>query len=154
MTPAELKAHRDELEREIANLPPGWGDRPLRLRGRRRALSLDVYQKKMAVYRAVKVLILVACQKTTVDVSDLATFHQGTEEAPFLFGRDVMQYIDTLRTRALALRVQYIHLHHPGFGLQAGEDRPATIAENSRTIAWFSEQFRPLDELFAKYIYL
>lgn len=152
----ELIAHRSELWEYLKALPMAWvdADRKPRRQAPQRVLSLDVYDRKVGIYRAVYELIRIAVQNATVELPELFAFYAATDEALFMFGKDVEDYLQNLQEKALLLRLTHLHMSHPSFGTRPNEDRPKTIKDNADLLVWFSEQPAVLRQLFSRYIRL
>ena len=156
-TQAELLAHRAALIDYLATLPAAWADSSraiVKRRARRIALSPEVYERKIQIYRAVRGLILKASQKATIEWPELFEFNTATDEAIFLFGSDVDEYLKELHRKSIELHTTREELRIPGFGARPGEDRQETVRMNTNAMKWFTSQLDVARELFSRYIYL
>lgn len=151
---AELLAHRAALLDYLAKLPAAWADNPIRLSARRRPLATDVYERKIAIYRAVRALVIKVTQDATIEWHDLFTFNAATDEAIFMFGVDVDEYLKELHQRCVLLHVTHVQLSNGRFGTQPGEDRSQTVHENVDHLSWFTKQLDVVRQLFSRYIYI
>jgi hypothetical protein len=69
-------------------------------------LNLDLYDKRFKVFDAARNLVVHVLQEGRVDAHEIIRFNVGVLDAVFLFEADVVNYLDHLRERALALRTK------------------------------------------------
>jgi hypothetical protein len=79
-----------------------------------RKLNLDVYDKRFKVYEAARSLMGTFLREGSVTTKDILMFNTGVAEAPFLFGQDLVNYLDHLRIRAAALHTKTTQLSAMG----------------------------------------
>jgi hypothetical protein len=154
-TKQELLPHRAALVEYLAALPVAWADsRPIKLGARRRPLSSDVYDRKILIYRAVRELIITAAQKTTIEWPELFAFNRTTDEAIFMFGSDVDEYLKELHHKCIELHTTHVELSSPSFGTRPGQDLSQTINDNANVLLWFTQQLDVARQLFSRYLYI
>jgi len=73
------------------------------LRIKRNQFRSDLMEKRIAILSAIRDLLLAAIKDRHPDLSDLDKFDAVTVDAPFLFGTEVMSYLDTLRNNYMAI---------------------------------------------------
>jgi hypothetical protein len=88
----------------------------------------------------------------TVTLEQLLQFLLDTDEAIFMFDREVSDYLQTLYKNAAKLYSTNKRLANSN--LPIGEARSKLEEENSELLIWFTEQIEIVRNLFYKYIYL
>jgi hypothetical protein len=155
-TQHELLAHRAALLEYLQALPAPWADArtPIKLSSRRRPLPSDVYDRKIPIYRAVRDLIIKAAQNATIEWPELFAFNRATDEAIFMFGIDVDEYLKELHRKCIELHTTHVELSSPSFGMQPGQDRAQTASDNAAVLLWFTKQLDVARQLFSRYLYI
>ena len=115
---------------------------------------MEVYDRKIAIYRIVRELIIKATQKGTIEWAELFAFNTATDEAIFMFGADIEAYLKELHHKCTQLHMTHVQLSSPVFGTRPCEDLAQTIQANTSVLLWFTEQLEPLRQLFSRYIYI
>jgi hypothetical protein len=88
-------------------------------RTNRRQLRLALFDRRMSVYNSTKAIILVAIQKTRLELNDILTFDFETREHEFLFGSDITDYLKEVRDKAMELYKQDLPPLKPAEGRTA-----------------------------------
>ena len=153
ITPTELCFYRDELVAYVKDpkMAAAWADTTPIARSRRspHVASLEVYDRKVQVYREARKLILLACTDATVTLPELGKFNEATDEAVFLFNSEVERYLRELYTRASKLRLTQVKLDNESL-----LDRHLVAEENSEHLLWFLDQLGAARKVFAKQLWL
>jgi hypothetical protein len=157
LTKGEVKRFRDELYAFVATEPQlAWPDYPAmkdKLKAPKRpSLSLEVYDRKMQVYRIVREFFSVVFTYASVNIEQLQQFARDTDEAIFLFDRELADYIREIYKKAVSLH--YTHERRMDQRLPVGEARSQLAEEDGKLLTWFSEQYEIARELFYKHIAL
>ena len=109
-------------------------------------LNLDLYEKRFAVFRAARTLLVDIVQHDHVDTSELNKFNISTADAVFLFDHDIVEYLHGLRRKALRL-----HVLNAQRDAQPNEERRTKIVdaaadqfmELSNDLSIMVEKFKP-----------
>jgi hypothetical protein len=67
-------------------------------------LRLDLYEKRLAVYHALKDLLGAVMRDADLKIEVLRDFALRSGEAVFLFGPDITEYLDQVKKTAIQLR--------------------------------------------------
>jgi hypothetical protein len=84
-----------------------WPDvpTPTGLKRKHRELSLELYDRRIRIYRTAKDLIGRVVALAAVDMDAVRQFGLDTEEAAFLFDQDVADFLAELYKRGISLAV-------------------------------------------------
>ena len=145
-TPDELIAYRNMLHEHMAS-PAAWPDaRAGRTHGA--GVSLEVFDRRIPVYRATLKFLHEVIKGTKLDLEPLFSFARDTDEALFLFDDALSDYLRELYRRAVRLRATYAMRHEP-------DHRTADLSKEwSEAMLWFTEQFEEVRSRFAPYLRL
>jgi hypothetical protein len=147
-TPEELRRHKGLLDEYLAS-PQSWPDfgSPLRVRNVP-GVSIEVFEKRVPVYRATVKFIRTVSQINNIKLSDLFEFAAQTDEALFLFDDSIAWYLSLLFKRGLQLRAV-------GLMLEPVDRRtPELIREQTELALWFSQQFEETRKRFVGFLRL
>jgi hypothetical protein len=70
-----------------------------------RKTILDLFDRRMDVYNAIRQVITKVNTSGRCDDATLFEFDQAIDRAPFLFGKDVTQYLTKMRTQLIELNL-------------------------------------------------
>jgi len=145
-TPEELRAYQAMLIEYLAS-PSAWPDAGT-TRTNAPGVSLEVFDRRVPIYRATIEFIRTMLQGTRVDLQVIFKFAADTDEALFLFDDEMAAYLAELYKKAVRLRAVFTMLEPP-------ERRtPELIQEESDLMLWFSEQFEVARNRFVPYLRL
>lgn len=155
-TKKEVEHYRDELY-DLMDLQNSmlWNednDMEEVQQNKRSGLSLEVYDRKIKVYRAVKEFLLYVMATAQPSGEKLHEFSEKTDEAIFLFDQKVSEYISQIYSKAV--RQRYLNKRLNDRNLPIGEKRREYADEDYKISIFYSEQRKKLKNLFSKYIYL
>lgn len=119
---------------------------------RSQALSLEVYEKKIQIYRATRRFLNLVLVNGTITVEQLADFSIETDEALFLFDKRVADYLQKLYKNAVKLYSYNNRLSSSRPPI--GEELSKLVEEDSGLLIWFTEQIEAARNLFYNYISL
>ena len=119
-------------------------------RTNRSKLRLDLYERRFRVFDAVRNLLATVGRDGALELKDVQDFVVGTSETTFLFGADIVGYIEQLRLKAADLR--RVHRTLADNALPVGPERNQAATEDAALITWFAEQFEESKKRFAKYL--
>jgi hypothetical protein len=115
-------------------------------------LKAELYDRRLQVYQSVVDFIAQAMRNGTLANEDFGRLSMGTAQAFFLFGQDVMDYIQTVREKGAALLRTSEELHSPNPEHQA--QRSKLSAERAELATWFGYQFDESRRVFAQHLAL
>ena len=72
----------------------------------RRQYRLALFEKRMKVFEATQTLIATIIRDATIDLNQLFQFLRETRDASFLFGPEIVEYMDDLYRRGTELRAR------------------------------------------------
>jgi hypothetical protein len=142
--PNELIAYRTMLHEQMAS-PAAWPDAGAgRTHGS--GVSLEVFDRRIPVYRATLAFLREVIKGTKLDLETLFAFARDTDEALFLFDDALSEYLRELYRRAVQLRATYSMRQEP-------DHKTADLSKQwSEAMLWFSEQFDEVRRRFAPYL--
>jgi hypothetical protein len=154
---AEIHSFKRELHSYIStkrNSP--WPDN-LELDGdneeiQRSYLSLEVYEKKIRIYRVVRQFLSSTVSEATATVEDLFKFANETDEALFLFDKELSDYLRELYRKGV--RLYSINKRLKNRRLSFGEERNQLADEDCELLEWFVQQLEVMRIVFYKHISL
>jgi hypothetical protein len=157
LTKGEVKRFRDELYAFVATEAQlAWPDYPAvkhkAKAPQRPSLSPEAYERKMQVYRIVREFLSVIFTYASVNIEQLQQFARDTDEAIFLFDRELADYLREIYKKAVSLH--YTHARLVDQRLPVGEERSKLAEEDGKLLTWFSEQYEIAREQFYKHIAL
>lgn len=157
LTKGEVKRFRDELYAFVATEPQlAWPDYPAvrdKVKAPKRpSLSPEAYERKIQVYRIVMGFLSVKFANASVNIEQIRQFARDTDEAIFLFDRDLADYLREIYKKAVSLR--YTNERLADQRLPVGEERSKLAGEDENLLNWFSEQHEIARKQFYKHIAL
>ncbi len=157
LTKGEVKRFRDELYAFVATEPQlAWPDYPAvknkSKAPKRPSLSSEAYDRKIQVYRIVREFLSTIFAYASVNIEQLQQFARDTDEAIFLFDRELADYLREIYKKAVLLH--YTHERLVDQRLPVGEERSKLAEEDRKLLTWFSEQYEIAREQFYKHIAL
>ncbi|WP_166246566.1 hypothetical protein [Paenibacillus turpanensis] len=93
-------------------------------------LRLDLYERRLNVYRSVMVFLTTVLQNAEVTPDNITNYFISTSEACFLFDKEVKVAIDKIYDNALKFRK----------------------TEDSELLLWFTDQYTNVNQVFSKYL--
>jgi hypothetical protein len=111
-------------------------------------LRLDLYDRRLLIYREVVEYLSLMMQSHEIKTEDLGKFRAATSEADFLFDPEISKYIDEVGNKAMKLWEAKFVLPEVPEGL----NRQKTVSEIVECATWFSGQHEIAKKKFMKYI--
>lgn len=140
-TPLELKTYRDTLYKMIKTQPEILRGKESRLpRSKNSRTSLEIYDRRIVVYRTSRDFILKIFHHGTADIEDIGKFVRETEEALFLFDETVANHLVDMQKKAAWLESINSMLDAKA----PGEDRTSLIKQKWEIFNWFTGQIDAL----------
>jgi hypothetical protein len=112
----------------------------------------EVYDRRILVYRALRSFVLQVLRTATVSLAELGHFAEATDEALFLLGPDVSEYLRTVYGKGV--RLNYTSSRIREERLAPREDYSTVVRENADVLNWFSQQLEASRDIFAKVLLL
>jgi len=150
-TPDELRKYRDDLHAFMADQPAlSWPDvaTPPRSRRKQRELSIELYDRRVSIYRIAKDLIGRVVALAALDMDAVRKFGLDTEEAAFLFDHGVSDFLAELYKRGISLAVLTEVLKQEPLG----ERRVQHVEKQMEIVLWFNDQFGELRSKMAPFL--
>lgn len=114
-------------------------------------LKLDLFDRRFAVYWAAKMLIGEIYYDLTVSDEALHTFGKKTEQADFLFGNDIVAFLEETRKNALKLRSIGRQLGR-AISLQDAVKADRLTEDENKVLQWAIHYDKHLPEIFRRYL--
>jgi len=151
LTKEEVKRYRSELYDFMTKVRgTNWPDHrrieDVLKETDRQQLSTEVYDRRIQTYRTVRDFLGAIARKGTVTFDELNKFSTDTDEALFIFNRNIADYLRELYKKAVTLHITNKKLTTQYFA--AGEDSSKVAEEDAELLVWFSEQFEVARERF------
>jgi hypothetical protein len=103
----------------------------------------------MAIYDKAGELIIRGTQSRNLDTEDVVAYAQAFNEAEFLFGKDVCNYLKELDKKLHRKRVLELMI-----GADSAEEKHPLVLETRDIERWFDNQPEILNQRFMKYLSL
>jgi hypothetical protein len=113
---------------------------------------LEVYDRRIPIYRAIITYINAIMKDGSVDVSELRALVHATDEALFLFGNDVAAYVSTLYGKGVRLRRASRNMRPDSPVLP--ETRAQAAELEAELLSWFGEQYQATRDILFPYLHL
>jgi hypothetical protein len=150
----EVRQHRDELLRVLEEWPLLDAGDIGHTGGSRKAVSLELFDRRIAIYRIVRTYLLGIVGAEEVDLEMIRKFAQDTEEALFLFDGKVASYLDDLYRRGVELRAVSQRQRFLRERPEAFDELAALNNKDAELLQWFTRQFAEARKLFKGYLHL
>lgn len=116
----------------------------------RRKLKLDLFDKRMEVYEAVRTALGTAARSGKLTNEQEIEYLLGVRSAKWLFGPDVYEYLD----KTLWHKIVDLGLHNSMMEGPRDNESTKHIHARADTIKWLVAQYQEFDKLCAKYLRL
>ncbi len=114
------------------------------------SISIELYRLRYPVYTAFKKFVLSILRDASVSNDDISQFIKGTEDALFLFGAEIEEYLETVYKQAVQIR-QVQRIIHRGSGTSA-IDWDEALELDQELFSWFEKQLNDGKYVFARYL--
>lgn len=118
----------------------------------RQKLVTDRYDRRLRVYEEVRKILSIILRDAEASKKDLLMFRTSVSEEDFLFGTEVITYIDEIYRRGLNLWRWNQEHRDCTQEIPEGYDHNKVVEEMHKELAWLSEQFEPAKNMFKKYL--
>jgi hypothetical protein len=111
-------------------------------------LRLELFDRRYKVYAATKGFLVSIMKDARLDLNALSVFYAGTSDAEFLFDKDVLDYLEQIRQRAIEMdRLQREYQPIP-----VGEARSKLVHLDSIEVRWLILQITEMSKVFEPYL--
>lgn len=114
----------------------------------RERFKLDLFEKRFAVYKGIQVFLTYILINAKFEMAELFKFRANTQDAIFLFGEDVTNYISLVDKKAL----EFWSLSEELEGLPIGEERSKACKEKTCLLKWLIDELPQLKDIFSPYL--
>lgn len=121
-------------------------------RTNKQKLKLEKYDRRLHVYQEVKKILSIIVRDAKASPEDLLNFRSSVSEADFLFGSEVVDYIDEIYSRGINLWRWNQEYRDYSQSKPDGYDHKKVVDEMHKELDWLSKQFNPAKEKFRKYL--
>lgn len=111
-------------------------------------LRLDLYNKRYEVFYSLMKLLGHMRQAGKIEPEQVNMFLKESQEDVFLFGKDIVSYLETVRKKALDLWETNEELKD----MPRGKERNKKVREATNLLHWLGEQFVVAIDKFGKYL--
>jgi hypothetical protein len=118
----------------------------------KRRLNLDRYDRRLRIYEEIIKILSVIMRDAGASMDDLLKFRTSVSEADFLFGPEILEYIDQIYKRGLVLWRCNQEYKDYTQEKPEGYDHTKIVEEMHKELTWLVEQFEPAKRKFQKYL--
>lgn len=157
LIPAELKEARDDLHAffKSGGLPSSSAKLTRRpMQPNRRGIPLAVYERRLPIYKATIEFVRYVVRDLKPEYREIIKFGHDTEEALFLFGERVAQYLGELSKRAIRLHAVVKMTEAAVTHNREVRNFEALVTEETSLATWFTEQYDETRREFAPFLRL
>ena len=152
--PGELTSYRDDLYEHIESGACLQDPPKLPSIGDGQGCSVEVYQLRIPVFRAVRAFLSRIVQEAAVEREEVRTLAHSTVEALFLFGPDIEGKVGAMiqkavRFRRVAAKLKRLIDEHAPLS-----ERVPVVDEDIELLEWFDDTLRNLPVIFYPYLRL
>ena len=104
--------------------------------------------RRYKVYDATRKFLSEIVSHAKFEDRQLLEFNAGTSDGEFLFGNEVVEYLNEIRKRSVDLRTHQ-RIYDP---LPVGEERTRHVEAAHHQIVWLSDQLVSMKSVFAPYL--
>lgn len=119
-----------------------------------RKYDADLYDRRLRIYEETRRVMGVALRQGDVPLEDFLRFQVNIADADFLFGDDVVSYLNVFRQRCVDLGMWNDEFRTPAESRPPDFDLQKVIKEKYAASRWIIEQHEPAKALFRKYLHL
>jgi hypothetical protein len=110
--------------------------------------KLDLFEKRFAVYKATEKFLVTIMKNPAIGWDDPVMFLRETHDAVFLFGQEIVDYLDSLYKKALDMK----DLQQKLEPLQVGTERSALCQQESQLVIELTGELPKLPTVFGAYL--
>lgn len=114
----------------------------------RARFKLDLFDKRFAVYKATQKFLSIILGAARFEMGEFWEFRRDTQDAPFLFRDDIVQFLDAVDKAALDLRTATECYEH----LPVGDDRTRLVNRKAAVLKQLTDELSRLRTVFGPYL--
>jgi len=114
----------------------------------REKFKLDLFEKRFAVYKATQMFLVTIMKNPNISWNDPVIFSRETQDAVFLFGQEIVDYLDSLYKKSLDMKALQQKFEH----LPVGAERSALCEQESQLVSELTRELPKLPQVFAPYL--
>jgi hypothetical protein len=118
----------------------------------KRKLAMDSYDRRLRIYEEVRKILSIIMRDGTASGEDLLKFKQSVSEADFLFGPEIMSYIDEIHKHGINLHTWNQKYRNFTQTEPEGYDHKKVCEGMDNELRWLIDQFEPAKQKFKKYL--
>jgi hypothetical protein len=154
-TPGELRSHQETLWAFVSTIKNETKDEMAdRNRSPAAGVGLDVYDRRIPIYRTTRQFVRDVCENLKPELQLILKFAWDTDEALFLFDKDLAEYLETLFKKALRLRTTAIIKERMLTRPDESQNYQAIMEEDTQLALWFTAQPEEIRARFAPFLRL
>jgi len=115
-------------------------------------LNFEKYDRRLHVYEEVKKILSIILRDADANNEDLLKFRTSVSEADFLFGPEIIEYIDEIYGHCSDLHRWKVELRDPTQKIPHGYDHNKVVEGIDKELKWLHKQFESAKEKFRKYL--
>jgi hypothetical protein len=110
--------------------------------------TLELFEKRHDVFLATWKFLSDLVQKNPVTTTDIFNFSTNTANAKFLFGNDIVQFLDDAKLKGIRLGTAEYTLSRP----PSEEARNEAYAERHELVSWVENELKQVKDRFKPYL--
>lgn len=107
-----------------------------------------LFEKRFELFKQTQRFLTSIMQSASVEDDQLPDFFDAVQRSRFLFGKDIQDYLDEIRKRALQMRMYKVKLER----LEVGPKRSKIVELENRELTWLIEQGSVVFKKFGPYL--
>ncbi len=115
-------------------------------------INLELYNKRYKIFTETKNIILKLSKYAEIDSQSLSDFVFNTNEHKFLFGPEIVEYLDELFKNATTLTAKKREQSNTDIYPVPSLQRKKIIAEYGELLNWFTNEYENCEAMFIKYL--
>ncbi len=113
---------------------------------------MDRYDRRLRIYEEVRKILSIIMLDAHASTEDLLKFRTSVSEADFLFGPEIMAYMDEIYRRGLNLWRWRQKYRDKTQEKPEGYEHKEVVDGIQKELTWLTEQFEPAKQKFKKYL--
>lgn len=118
----------------------------------RRKLNLDLYLKRFQVFDETKRFLLRCSKNDIKDYSEVQSFHFSVNESKFLFGDEIIEFLNTIQNKAIDLDSLSKEVESLSISSVGSPEQARKSEEKKKLLTWFSKEYENIESRFIKYM--
>lgn len=114
----------------------------------REKFKLDLFEKRFAVFTGARIFLSRVFREGKAELPTLFEYRAAIGESSFLYGRELVEYLESIYTHGLNLHTKMEEMQP----LPVGTERSALAQEISNETRWLVDQLPKLKDRFHPYL--